>query len=104
VTGPAFPGVPDFGEPVVTAAAAGGRAALACQKCCRNARSAARRCNEYQCWVLAQITEVVRRRFAVECTLAGMDLLHRIGRSMQVLSRRGRKARGGGDCRLAGGG
>ncbi|MFI0967719.1 winged helix-turn-helix domain-containing protein [Streptomyces sp. NPDC021080] len=38
-----------------------------------------------QCWTLARIAEVVRRRFGVEYTLAGMDLLlHRIGWSVQV--------------------
>ncbi|MFD3478210.1 winged helix-turn-helix domain-containing protein [Streptomyces sp. NPDC058695] len=29
-----------------------------------------------QCWTLARIVEVVHRRFRVEYTLAGMDLLH----------------------------
>ena len=33
-----------------------------------------------QCWTLARIGEVVRRRFGAEYTLAGLDLLlHRIG-------------------------
>ncbi|GAB2744571.1 hypothetical protein GCM10027072_45650 [Streptomyces bullii] len=42
-----------------------------------------------QCWTLARIAEVVRRRFGVESTLAGLDLLlHRIGWSVQVPSRR----------------
>ncbi|MFE6800065.1 winged helix-turn-helix domain-containing protein [Streptomyces sp. NPDC057681] len=42
-----------------------------------------------QCWTLARITEVVRRRFGVEYTLAGLDLLlHRIGWSVQVPSRK----------------
>ena len=42
-----------------------------------------------QRWTLARITEVVRRRFGVGCTLAGMDLLlHRIGWSVQVPARR----------------
>ncbi|MFD5238414.1 winged helix-turn-helix domain-containing protein [Streptomyces tendae] len=42
-----------------------------------------------QCWTLARIAEVVRRRFGVEYTLAGLDLLlHRIGWSVQVPSRR----------------
>ena len=42
-----------------------------------------------QCWTLARITEVVRRRFGVDYTLAGMDLLlHRIGWSVQVPARR----------------
>ena len=36
--------------------------------------------DEDQCWTLARITEVVRARFGVDYTLAGMDLLlHRIG-------------------------
>ncbi|MFD4552539.1 winged helix-turn-helix domain-containing protein [Streptomyces sp. NPDC058466] len=41
-----------------------------------------------QCWTLARFAEVVRRRFGVEYTLAGLDLLHRIGWSVQVPSRR----------------
>ncbi|MFJ3310444.1 winged helix-turn-helix domain-containing protein [Streptomyces sp. NPDC086549] len=42
-----------------------------------------------QCWTLARIAEIVRRRFSVENTLAGLDLLlHRIGWSVQVPSRR----------------
>ncbi|MDX2546836.1 winged helix-turn-helix domain-containing protein [Streptomyces sp. WI04-05B] len=42
-----------------------------------------------QCWTLARIGEIVRRRFGVEYTLAGLDLLlHRIGWSMQVPSRK----------------
>src|SRR6266487_2804151 len=45
--------------------------------------------DEDQCWTLARITEVVRRRFGVDYTLAGMDLLlHRIGWSVQVPARR----------------
>ena len=41
-----------------------------------------------QCWTLARIAEVVRRRFAVDYTLAGLDLLlHRIGWSVQVPAR-----------------
>ncbi|MEU5335591.1 winged helix-turn-helix domain-containing protein [Streptomyces asoensis] len=41
-----------------------------------------------QCWTLARIAEIVRRRFGVEYTLAGLDLLlHRIGWSVQVPSR-----------------
>ena len=45
--------------------------------------------DEDQCWTLARIAEVVRRRFGVEYTLAGMDLLlHRIGWSVQVPARR----------------
>jgi Winged helix-turn helix len=36
--------------------------------------------DEDQCWTLARIAEVVRRRFKVDYTLAGLDLLlHRIG-------------------------
>jgi transposase len=38
-----------------------------------------------QCWTLARITDQVWRRFGVEYTLAGMDvLLHRTGWSVQV--------------------
>jgi transposase len=45
--------------------------------------------DEDQCWTLARIAGVVRRRFGVEYTLAGMDLLlHRIGWSVQVPARR----------------
>jgi transposase len=45
--------------------------------------------DEDQCWTLARIAEVVRRRFKVEYTLAGLDLLlHRIGWSVQVPARR----------------
>ena len=45
--------------------------------------------DEDQCWTLARITEVVRRRFTADYTLAGMDLLlHRIGWSVQVPARR----------------
>ncbi|MCX5206014.1 winged helix-turn-helix domain-containing protein [Streptomyces sp. NBC_00237] len=44
---------------------------------------------EDQCWTLARIAEVIRRRFEVEYTLAGVDLLlHRIGWSVQVPARR----------------
>jgi transposase len=44
---------------------------------------------EDQCWTLARIAEVVRRRFGVVYTLAGLDLLlHRIGWSVQVPARR----------------
>jgi transposase len=44
---------------------------------------------EDQCWTLARITELVRRRFGVGYTLAGMDvLLHRLGWSVQVPARR----------------
>ena len=36
-----------------------------------------------QCWTLARIAELLRRRFGVECTLAGLDLLlHRMGRKI----------------------
>jgi transposase len=43
---------------------------------------------EDQCWTLARIAEVVRRRFKAEYTLAGLDLLlHRIGWSVQVPAR-----------------
>jgi transposase len=42
-----------------------------------------------QCWTLARMAEQVWRRFGVEYTLAGMDvLLHRIGWSVQVPARR----------------
>jgi transposase len=45
--------------------------------------------DEDQCWTLARIAEVVRRRFGVDYTLAGLDLLlHRIGWSVQVPARR----------------
>jgi transposase len=45
--------------------------------------------DEDQCWTLARIAEVVRRRFKVDYTLAGLDLLlHRIGWSVQVPARR----------------
>jgi transposase len=41
-----------------------------------------------QCWTLARITDQVWRRFGVEYTLAGMDvLLHRLGWSVQVPAR-----------------
>jgi transposase len=44
---------------------------------------------EDQCWTLARITELVRRRFKVDYTLAGMDvLLHRLGWTVQVPARR----------------
>src|SRR5882724_1555960 len=88
------------------ALAAGGRAALASRgaggaKCkltgpqlrelatLLDAGPAAWGWNEDQCWTLARIAEVARRRFGVEYTLAGMDLLlHRIGWSVQVPARR----------------
>jgi putative transposase len=45
--------------------------------------------DEDQCWTLARIAELAARRFRVEYTLAGMDvLLHRIGWSVQVPARR----------------
>jgi transposase len=45
--------------------------------------------DEDQCWTLSRIAVVVRRRFGVEYTLAGLDLLlHRIGWSVQVPARR----------------
>ena len=41
-----------------------------------------------QCWTLARIAELVRRRFKADYTLAGLDLLmHRIGWSVQVPAR-----------------
>ena len=44
--------------------------------------------DEDQCWTLARIAEMVRRRFGVSYTLAGLDvLLHRIGWSVQVPAR-----------------
>jgi putative transposase len=42
-----------------------------------------------QCWTLAWIGALVRERFGVDYTLAGLDvLLHRIGWSVQVPARR----------------
>ncbi|HEV8274435.1 MAG TPA: winged helix-turn-helix domain-containing protein, partial [Streptosporangiaceae bacterium] len=44
--------------------------------------------DEDQCWTLARIAGVVRRRFGVDYTLAGLDLLlHRVGWSVQVPAR-----------------
>jgi transposase len=44
--------------------------------------------DEDQRWTLARIAELVRRRFGVGYTLAGLDLLlHRIGWSVQVPAR-----------------
>jgi transposase len=44
--------------------------------------------DEDQCWMLVRIAEVIRVRFRVEYTLAGVDLLlHRIGWSVQVPAR-----------------
>src|SRR3954451_4539540 len=41
-----------------------------------------------QCWTLARVAEVVQKRFGVEYTLAGLDLLlHRMGWSVQVPAR-----------------
>src|SRR3954451_7789681 len=41
-----------------------------------------------QCWTLPRIAEVVRTRFGVAYTLAGLDLLlHRLGGSVQVPAR-----------------
>jgi transposase len=45
--------------------------------------------DEDQCWTLARIADLVARRFRVQYTLAGVDLLlHRIGWSVQVPARR----------------
>src|SRR3954453_3945210 len=42
-----------------------------------------------QCWTLPRIAEMVRTRFGVQYTLAGLDLLlHRLGWSVQVPARR----------------
>jgi transposase len=47
---------------------------------------------EDQCWTLARIGRLVRDRFGIEYTLAGLDvLLHLIGWSVQVPARRGSK-------------
>jgi hypothetical protein len=44
--------------------------------------------DEDQCWTLARIAEVVHRRFGVDYTQAGLDLLlHRVGWSVQVPAR-----------------
>jgi transposase len=44
---------------------------------------------EDQCWTLARIAELVRKRFGVKYTLAGLDvLLNRMGWSVQVRARR----------------
>jgi transposase len=85
--------------------AAGGRAALASKgaggaKCkltsaqlreletVLDAGPAASGWDEDQCWTLARIAELIRRRFTVDYTLAGADLLlHRIGWSVQVPAR-----------------
>jgi transposase len=88
------------------ALAAGGRAALASKGPgggpCKLSRAQVRELetmleagpaawgwDEDQCWTLARIAQVVRRRFNVDYTLAGLDLLlHRIGWSVQVPARR----------------
>ena len=88
------------------ALAAGGRAALASKGPgggpCKLSRAQVRELetmleagpaawgwDEDQCWTLAGIAQVVRRRFNVDYTLAGLDLLlHRIGWSVQVPARR----------------
>jgi transposase len=88
------------------ALAAGGRAALASKgaggaKCKLTAAQlreleavleagpAASGWDEDQCWTLARIAGVIRGRFRVDYTLAGIDLLlHRIGWSVQVPARR----------------
>ena len=55
--------------------------------------------DEDQCWTLARIAELVWRRFGVEYTLAGLDLLlHRLGWSVQVLARRAAER---GEARIA---
>ena len=42
-----------------------------------------------QCWTLARVADQVWRRFGMEYTLAGMDvLLHRIGWTVQIPARR----------------
>jgi transposase len=44
---------------------------------------------EDQCWTLAQIAGLMRRRFGVDYALAGLDLLlYRVGRSVKVPARR----------------
>ncbi len=43
---------------------------------------------EDQCWTLARVNDVIGRRFGVEYTLAGADLLlHRVGWSVQFPAR-----------------
>jgi transposase len=86
------------------ALAAGGRAALASKGAggarCKLAPSQLRELEALldagpaiwgyadQCWTLARIGELVWRRFRVDYTLAGLDvLLHRIGWSVQVPAR-----------------
>ena len=88
------------------ALAAGGRAALAskgaggarCKLTAAQLRElaalleagpAAHGWDEDQRWTLARVSDLVRRWFGVDYTLAGMDvLLHRIGWSVQVPARR----------------
>jgi transposase len=44
--------------------------------------------SEDQCWTLARIAEVIRARFRVDYTLAGVDLLlHRVGWNVQAPAR-----------------
>jgi transposase len=87
------------------ALAAGGRAALASKgpggAWCKLTRAQLRELQtvldagpaawgsvEGQCWTLARIADLVRRRFRVDYTVAGLDLLlHRIGWSVQVPAR-----------------
>ncbi|MCX4460558.1 winged helix-turn-helix domain-containing protein (plasmid) [Streptomyces sp. NBC_01340] len=75
------------------ALASGGRQALASKgpsgaRCKLDAGPAASGWSD-QCWTLARIAEIVRRRIGAEYTLAGLDLvLHRIGWSVQVPSRK----------------
>jgi transposase len=99
--GKAVPGVADVSEPL----AAGGRAALASKGAggarCKLTPAQLRELEavldagpavwgwQDQCWTLARIGELVRERFEVDYTLAGLDvLLHRIGWSVQVPARR----------------
>jgi transposase len=45
--------------------------------------------SEDQCWTLARVTELIKDRFGVSYTLAGVDyLLHRLGWSWQAPARR----------------
>ena len=55
-----------------------------------------------QCWMLALVAEQVWRRFGVEYTLAGMDvLLHRLRWSVQIPARRAAEQGRGADCQVA---
>ena len=57
-----------------------------------------------QCWTLARVADQAWRRFGVEYTLAGMDvLLHRIGWSVQVPARRAAERDEEQDRQVAGG-